>query len=112
MGHLVSAVTHRRAPARLAMGGTWVLAGALALGACGGGDDAAPRGGYGSALPSHSQKRGGTLKILAAATFGTLDPGGSPTQLENTIIFATQRTLYSFKPGDPNTPVPDLADGA
>jgi peptide/nickel transport system substrate-binding protein len=115
MGHLVSAVTHRRAPARLAMGGTWVLAGALALGACGGGggdDDAAPRGGYGSALPSHSQKRGGTLKILAAATLGTLDPGGSPTQLENTIIFATQRTLYSFKPGDPNTPVPDLADGA
>jgi peptide/nickel transport system substrate-binding protein len=112
MGHLVSAAMHRPVRARLAVAGTCVLAGALALGACGGGSDAPPRGGYGSALPSDSQKRGGTLKILASSRLGTLDPGGSPTQLENTIIFATQRALYSFKPGDPNTPVPDLADGA
>jgi peptide/nickel transport system substrate-binding protein len=112
MGDLVSAVTHRLARAGLTVGGTWVLVGGLALGACGGGNDAAPRGGYGSALPSDSQKRGGTLKVLASATLGTLDPGGSPTQLENTIVFATQRALYYFKPGDSSTPVPDLADGA
>ena len=113
MGDFVSAVTHRLAPARLAAAGTWMLVGALALGACGGGgNDAAPRGGYGSGLPSDSQKRGGTLKVLASETLGTLDPGGSPTQLENPIVFATQRALYYFKPGDPNTPVPDLADGA
>jgi peptide/nickel transport system substrate-binding protein len=113
MGDLVSAATQRPALARLAVGGIWVLVGALTLGACGGGGtDAAPRGGYGSALPSDSQKGGGTLKVLAAERFDTLDPGGSHSQIDNMVIFATQRALYYFKPEDPSIPVPDLADGA
>jgi peptide/nickel transport system substrate-binding protein len=88
----------------------------LALGACGGGSSngAGPptsRGGYGSALPSGHQKRGGTLKLLAADTFKNLDPGATNFQVDYMVTFATQRALYHFRPEDPSTPVPDLADG-
>lgn len=89
------------------------LLAALALGACGGGGDSgdAPRGGYGSALPSPDQKRGGTLKLVSADPFGHLDPGVAYGQVDYMITYATQRGLYYFKPEDPKTPVPDLADG-
>jgi peptide/nickel transport system substrate-binding protein len=88
----------------------------LTLGACGGGPNDAsgpptPRGGYGSALPSGHQKRGGTLKILSGETFSNLDPGATNFQVDYMITFATQRALYYFRPEDPITPVPDLADG-
>jgi peptide/nickel transport system substrate-binding protein len=88
----------------------------LALGACGGGSDDASgpptsRGGYGSPVPSGHQKRGGTLKLLAAETFKNLDPGATNFQMDYMITFATQRALYYFRPEDPSTPVPDLADG-
>jgi peptide/nickel transport system substrate-binding protein len=94
-----------------------LLFAAVALGACGGGSSdngsgpPATRGGYGAALPSTDQKRGGTLKLLAAETFKQLDPGASYFQIDNMITFATQRALYYFRPEDPSTPVPDLADG-
>jgi peptide/nickel transport system substrate-binding protein len=86
---------------------------ALVLGACGGGssDKKVAAGGFNAALPSDGQKRGGTLKLLAAEGFFHLDPGASYFQLDYMITYATQRTLYYFKPEDPTTPVPDLAVG-
>jgi peptide/nickel transport system substrate-binding protein len=89
---------------------------ALALGACGGssGDASRPpttRGGYGSALPSADQKRGGTLKLLSAEAFAHTDPGVVNFQLDYMVTFATQRALYYYKPEDPSKPVPDLAAG-
>lgn len=84
---------------------------ALALGlGCGSGTPPS-RGGYGSALPSGDQQRGGTLKVLATERFGHLDPGAAWFQLDYMITSATHRALYAFRPDDPRTPVPDLAEG-
>jgi peptide/nickel transport system substrate-binding protein len=89
----------------------------LALAACGGGrsnDGFAPptsHGDYGLPVPSAGQKRGGTLKLLAGETFRQLDPGAAYFQLDYMITSATQRTLYYYRPQDPRTAVPDLADG-
>jgi peptide/nickel transport system substrate-binding protein len=97
---------------RFAVKGCLVLVAALALGSCGGGGSGdATRGGYGSALPSGDQKRGGTLTLLSADPFNHLDPGAAYSQVDYLITYATQRALYYFKPEDPKTPVPDIADG-
>jgi peptide/nickel transport system substrate-binding protein len=94
---------------------------ALGLGACGGGssstkDSSSPSSsataaGFDAAVPSADQKRGGTLKLLGAEGFSNSDPGQVYFQLDYGIAYATQRSLYYFKPQDPTTPVPDLADG-
>ena len=108
--------SRRRRPCLPAfLAGVTVLA--LVLGGCGGGDDdggsadsTAP-GGFAAHVPTDGQKRGGTLKLLGAEGFFHLDPGGAYSQLDYMITYATQRTLYHFEPEDPQTPVPDLADG-
>ena len=86
---------------------------ALLLGACGGGgsDKNVAAGGFNAAVPTDGQKRGGTLKLLGAEGFFHLDPGASYFQLDYMVTYATQRPLYYFKPDDPKTAVPDLADG-
>jgi len=86
---------------------------ALVLGACGGSssDKKVAAGGFASGLPTDGQKRGGTLKLLGSEGFFHLDPGGSYFQLDYMVTYATQRPLYYFKPDDPKTAVPDLADG-
>jgi peptide/nickel transport system substrate-binding protein len=88
---------------------------ALALGGCGGGSGSgssqASAGGFGTGLPVAGQKRGGTLNLLGAEGFSHMDPGQVYGQLDYMIAFATQRALYYFKPGDPKTEVPDLAEG-
>jgi peptide/nickel transport system substrate-binding protein len=100
------------AATRLAIQGCLVLLTTLALGACGGGASKdATRGGYGSVLPSADQKRGGTLTLLSGDAFAHLDPGAAYGQLDYIITYATQRGLYYFKPQDPKTLVPDIADG-
>jgi peptide/nickel transport system substrate-binding protein len=103
----------REIPAlRLAVTAGALLLTALVLGSCGGGGSGdSARGGYGSALPSDDQKRGGTLTLLSADPFNHLDPGAVYSQVDYTITYATQRALYYFKPQDPKTPVPDVADG-
>jgi peptide/nickel transport system substrate-binding protein len=95
-----------RAALRLAL-----LGGLVALGACGGDSGDALHGGYDAALPSPDQKRGGTLKLVSADPFGHLDPGVAYGQVDYMVTYATQRALYYFKPDDPKTPVPDIADG-
>lgn len=105
-----------RASRRLAVTGAIALS-VLVLGACGGDDggDAAKaptRGdGFNAAVPVDGQKRGGTLKLLGAESFAHLDPGAAYFQLDYMITSAAHRGLYSYKPEDPKTPVPDLADG-
>ena len=88
------------------------------LGACGGGGSdsgggtsATSAGGFASGEPVSGQKRGGTLKLLGSEGFSHLDPGQVYFQLDYMVSYATQRSLYYFKPEDPKTKVPDLADG-
>jgi peptide/nickel transport system substrate-binding protein len=54
---------------------------------------------------------GGSLTFLSASDVDSLDPGMSDFSVGLMVLQATQRTLYSFKPDDPTTLVPDLASG-
>jgi peptide/nickel transport system substrate-binding protein len=56
-------------------------------------------------------KQGGSVSFLAAGDVDFLDPGQTYYTFGYMVAFATNRTLYSFKPGDSTTPIPDLAEG-
>jgi len=56
-------------------------------------------------------KKGGTLTYLAASDVDYLDTGQTYYTFGYMVAFATNRTLYSFKPNDSVHPVPDLATG-
>lgn len=56
-------------------------------------------------------KRGGILKVVTNEDSSHLDPGLSYFVIDYEFIYATQRPLYSYKPNDQTTPVPDLAAG-
>jgi peptide/nickel transport system substrate-binding protein len=110
------AATSRRHPTTLLAVIGCVALLSLGLGACGGGGSVGNTtskagGGFGAGLPSSGQKRGGTLKLLGSEVFSHMDPGQVYGQLDYMIAYATQRALYYFKPEDPKTQVPDLADG-
>jgi peptide/nickel transport system substrate-binding protein len=65
--------------------------------------------GYNSSVDeSLTGKRGGTLEVLQEADFEHLDPGVSYFALDYTVVFATQRPLYSNLPNS-NEPSPDMA---
>jgi peptide/nickel transport system substrate-binding protein len=55
-------------------------------------------------------QKGGTLTQLGASDVDFLDPGHSYYTAGFQVIYATNRTLYSFKPEDGTNPVPDLAE--
>jgi len=55
--------------------------------------------------------RGGTLTVLTSQDVSSLDPGVTYSSLDFTILSATQRTLYTYRPDDAATIVPDLAAG-
>lgn len=81
---------HRRARSSAALA---LAAGALALlGGCGGGG-----------------QPGGTLRVLASGDFQTLDPGAAYYTLDYMVVYATQRPLYRFAPGEVAALTPDLA---
>lgn len=73
---------------------------AAALAACGSGQGTHAAG-----------KRGGTLTFLTNEDIANLDPGITYSTLDLTLINATQRTLYTYQPGDPQHIAPDLAAG-
>jgi peptide/nickel transport system substrate-binding protein len=52
---------------------------------------------------------GGDLTMLAATDTDYLDPGHTYYTFGEMVVLATNRPLYSFKPGDALHPVPDLA---
>ena len=56
-----------------------------------------------------SGQKGGTLTQLGSTDVDYLDPGHTYYTAGFQVIYATNRTLYSFKPDDGTNPVPDLA---
>jgi peptide/nickel transport system substrate-binding protein len=56
-------------------------------------------------------KQGGKLTYLAAGDVDYIDPGQTYYTFGYMVLYATNRTLYSFKPDDSVNPVPDLATG-
>ncbi|MGH2967495.1 MAG: ABC transporter substrate-binding protein [Solirubrobacteraceae bacterium] len=63
-------------------------------------------------LAGCSAERGGRLTVLAAADVDYVDPGQTYSTFGYQVLYATNRPLYSFAPGDTDEPRADLADGA
>jgi peptide/nickel transport system substrate-binding protein len=63
----------------------------------------------GQVLTGSSKKKGGTLTVYSSEDFEHLDPGESYFSQDYTVDYATQRTLFSYKPNTENTVSPDLA---
>jgi peptide/nickel transport system substrate-binding protein len=98
----------------------WLLiAGAASLtlfaAACGSDDSGGGGGGSKAEQASGGEikpgKKGGTLTYLAASDVDYLDTGQTYYTFGYMVAYATNRTLYSFKPNDSVKPVPDLAEG-
>jgi peptide/nickel transport system substrate-binding protein len=86
----------------------------VALAACGGSDNASKQstsGGSKRATAIKPGKAGGTLNVLSSGDVDYLDPGQTYYTFGYMVLYSTNRTLYSFKPDDPQKPVPDLATG-
>ena len=81
------------------------LAGAVLAG-CGG--EGAPSGG--AAKDGAPVAKGGVLTVLWTDDVDNIDPGATYYQMGYMVGYATQRPLYSWKPDDGQTPVPDLAE--
>src|SRR3954453_17696312 len=93
---------------------TWVAllaALALAVAGCGGSSSKEGSGGSSSNGAPVKGKKGGKVTFLAAADVDYLDPGQTYYTFGYAVAYATQRPLYSFKPDNAETPVPDLAEG-
>jgi peptide/nickel transport system substrate-binding protein len=88
--------------------GALVTALALTAAGCGGSPDEGSGGSDGASVKG---RKGGGVTFLAAADVDYLDPGQSYYTFGYAVIYATQRPLYSFKPDEPEKPVPDLAEG-
>src|SRR4051812_45834742 len=88
-------------------------AAALVVAGCGGGgdDEGSSTPSKGSTKAPTGAKRGGDLKVLYASDVDHMDPRQTYYQYGFVIAYATQRPLYSFKPDDPKSPQPDLAEG-
>jgi peptide/nickel transport system substrate-binding protein len=95
----------------------------LALAACGSSGSSSTSGGSGSALstggyaspltePLTGGKKGGTLVALQEADFEHLDPGIAYYSIDYTVVFATQRPLYSNPPNSITAANPDMAASA
>src|ERR1700683_1294979 len=90
---------------------------ALAVGACGGAGGHETRSnrprraldGVGENL--FNGTRGGTLTVYDASAFAPLDPGEAYSTIDNAVVLATQRPLFSYLPDQTQTPSPDLASG-
>jgi peptide/nickel transport system substrate-binding protein len=61
-------------------------------------------------LQPKAGKRGGSVTLLSSTDVDYLDPGHTYYTVGYTILYATQRPLYSVKPGQANAQ-PDLAAG-
>jgi peptide/nickel transport system substrate-binding protein len=87
-------------------------AAAMVVAGCGGGNEGSANGGGGSSSSSpRSAKRGGDLTMLYNGDVDNIDPRITYYQYGMNVAYTTQRPLYSYKPGDATTPVPDLAEG-
>jgi peptide/nickel transport system substrate-binding protein len=103
----------RRSPTRTLFMGT-LLALALGVAACGGGNNGGGNGGEKGTKPGApvQGKQGGTFTELWAADVDNIDPGITYYQMGFQVTQATQRGLYGYKPDDAVNTVPDLAESA
>ena len=85
------------------------LAGAVLAGCGGGGNDSDSERSAGQGAPIEG-KQGGKLTMLWTDDVDNIDPGITWYQMGYMVGYATQRPLYSWKPDDGETPVPDLAE--
>src|ERR687890_774763 len=85
---------------------------ALVAAGCGGSDSESGGGSSGdtSGGAPAKGKQGGDLTFLAAADVDYLDPGQSYYTFGYQVLYASNRPLYMFAPGDEEQQ-PDLADG-
>jgi peptide/nickel transport system substrate-binding protein len=79
----------------------------------GSGASAVGTGGYQSPVTQSltGGKRGGTLEVLNESDFEHIDSGIAYFSLDYTVVFATQRPLYSNKPNTTSEASPDMASG-
>ncbi len=88
----------------------------LALGGTACGESGGARGGAATATPVDNTtipqgRRGGSVRVLAAGDVDYLDPGQTYYSFGFMVAYAVNRALYTYKPGDVDTPTPDLASG-
>src|SRR5689334_5897191 len=112
MSHTTERTTHMRRVrfSALLIGLIAVLA--VVVAGCGGDDSSSSSSGgskTSNAAPVQG-KQGGTLTYLAAADVDYIDPGQTYYTFGYQVLYATNRTLYAFAPGDTEQQ-PDLADG-
>jgi peptide/nickel transport system substrate-binding protein len=95
----------------------------VAVAACGSSGSSSSSGGSGNALSSSGYqspltepltggKKGGTLNVLQEADYEHLDPGIAYYSIDYSVVFATQRPLYSNPPNSITEAHPDLAASA
>jgi peptide/nickel transport system substrate-binding protein len=88
---------------------------ALVVSACGGSDNQSTSEGSSTTAQGQGSltegKKGGKITYLAAGDIDYLDPGQTYYTFGYLVAYSVNRTLYSFKPEDSTTPVPDLAEG-
>jgi peptide/nickel transport system substrate-binding protein len=92
-----------------------LLGAIVVLAACGGSSSSSSgstaNAGSKNTGPDQGQGKGGTLKVLSNEDFDYIDPGQAYFQLTYEWTSNVDRSLYQYKPDNPITPVPDLADG-
>ena len=86
------------------------LAGAVLSGCGGGGDSPGAGEQTGTRGAPIEGKQGGKLTMLWTDDVDNVDPGITYYSMGYMLSYATQRPLYSWKPDDGQTPVPDLAE--
>ena len=59
----------------------------------------------------YGKRRGGVLTVYQEADFENLDPGGTYSDQDYTVMSATQRPLYSYPPNTASKLEPDVASG-
>src|SRR5881397_2501695 len=103
MTHIKERTTHMRRVRLSALFIGLVAILALVVAGCGGGDDSSSgsssSGSQSNTSPAQG-KQGGKLTFLAAADVDYLDPGQTYYTFGYQVLYATNRTLYSFAPGD------------
>ena len=87
-----------------------LLALSLGLAACGGDDEGGGEESTSAGAPVEG-KQGGKMTMLWTDDVDFIDPGQTYYTLGSMVVEATQKRLYGYKPDNPTTPVPDLAEG-
>jgi peptide/nickel transport system substrate-binding protein len=86
------------------------VAGALVVAGCGGDDDSGDEKPSQKTSAPKGAKQGGDLTVLYAGDVDSMDPSVAYYQYSFMVHYALHRPLYSYKPDNPTTPVPDLAE--